>query len=416
MSRSFPLLKVGILGGGQLARMMIYESRKLGISFIVLDPDPEAPAGPLADVFIRGGLYDPDALARAAGASDVLTYDIEHIDTGILAGLEAEGRRILPSPGCLASIQDKLEQKRLLRRAGIPVPDFEPLPEIQPAPAVFAGPFPFSPPWVQKTRRGGYDGRGVFVIRSEADTADLIPGETMAEEKVDIRKELAVMVARGIDGATAVYPVTEMVFDPVANICTRVVAPADIPESLRRRAEEIAVETARALGVVGMAGIELFLDTRDRILVNEAAPRPHNSGHYTIEACATSQFEQHIRAVSGLPLGSTELLRPGVMINLLGVSREGSAEGGSSIDETPGSPNVPRPTAENGPTAASPVIEGLDEVLAIPGASLHFYGKAVCRPGRKMGHITVTGSSRGEALEKAKRIENIVRIFGPEEH
>ena len=371
--------------------MMIYESRKLGITFTVLDPDPRAPAGPLADTFIRGGLYDREALGKAAESSDVLTYDIEHIDTDSLARLEDEGRRIYPSPACLASIQDKLEQKRLLRHAGIPVPDFEPLPALGPGSPHFTPPFP--PPWVQKARTGGYDGRGVFVVRSEADMADLISGETMAEELVEIRKELAVMVVRGPDGAAAVYPVTEMVFDPEANICTRVVAPADIPETLRHRAEEIAFETARALGIVGAAGIELFLDGRDRILVNEAAPRPHNSGHYTIEACATSQFEQHIRAVSGLPLGSTELYRPAVMLNLLGAS--------------PGDTSA----AGTGP----PVIEGLDELLGIPGASLHFYGKAVCRPGRKMGHITVTAPSPEEALEKADRIEKIVRIYGPGE-
>lgn len=404
--RSFPLLHVGILGGGQLARMMIYESRKLGISFTVLDPDPGAPAGPLADTFISGGLYDPEPLSRAAEASDVLTYDIEHIDTAVLARLESEGNRILPSPACLASIQDKLEQKRLLERAGLPVPRFEPLsaagasspetpgpqPDASGTVSPFSPPFspPFPPPWVQKARMGGYDGRGVFVVRSEADLCDLIPGETMAEELVDIHKELAVMVARGTDGSTAVYPVTEMVFDPVANICTRVIAPADIPDTLRRQAEEIAVEAARTLDIVGMAGIELFLDTRGRILVNEAAPRPHNSGHYTIEACATSQFEQHIRAVSGFPLGGTELYRPAVMINLLG--SPGGASGG-------------RP--------AAPIIEGLDELLAIPGASLHFYGKMECRPGRKMGHITVTASSREAALSRAEEIEKTVRIYSP---
>jgi len=387
-TRSFPLLTVGILGGGQLARMMIYESRKLGISFTVLDSDPEAPAGALADTFIRGGLYDPGALERAAEKSDVLTYDIEHIDTAVLTRLEAQGRRVYPSPACLATIQDKLEQKRLLRAAGIPVPVFHALPAKN-------ADYPFAPPWVQKARTGGYDGRGVFVVRSEADLADLIPGDTMAEEQVDIRKELAVMVARGADGATAVYPVTEMVFDPAMNICTRVVAPADVSDSLRRQAEEIAVETARALNIVGAAGIELFLDTRGRILVNEAAPRPHNSGHYTIEACATSQFEQHIRAVSGLPLGSTELYRPAVMINLLGAA--------------------PSAAARKRAVDTAPVIEGLDELLAVPGASFHFYGKKVCRPGRKMGHITVTAPTRTEALSRAEEIERTVGIYGPEE-
>lgn len=370
-------MTLGIIGGGQLGRMLIYRTKKLGIRFAVLDADAGAPAASLADIFIRGGLKDGSSLERLVGSCDVATYEIEHIDIESLASLAAAGNTIRPSPATLRVIQDKLLQKELYRREGIPSPDF--FTEDDPARADFSG---RTFPLVQKARREGYDGRGVRVLKSPDDPKMPVP--SIFEPLVDIDKELGVMVARGLDGSLAVYPVVEMAFNPDHNICDTVVAPARIDGETARRAREIAVRAVEALGGIGIFGIELFLDRRGEVLLNEAAPRPHNSGHYTMEACVTCQFEQHVRAVAGLPLGETRLFSPAVMLNLLG---------------EPGSSGEPR-------------IDGYAEALAVPGASLHLYGKTEVRPFRKMGHITILGGTVEEAVLKSERVRSILKIRG----
>ncbi|MDR1625397.1 MAG: 5-(carboxyamino)imidazole ribonucleotide synthase [Spirochaetia bacterium] len=371
-----PPLTIGILGGGQLGRMMIYRAKKLGFRFAVLDEE-EGPAGALADVFIKGSLKDPRALAELARASDVLTYEIEHINAGALEDLEKKSHAIYPSPAALRIIQDKLLQKELFARAGLPTAAW--FAEDTPGGADFSQrKFPL----VQKARREGYDGRGVRVLKNPSETPMNTP--SIFEDMVAIDKELAVMAARGRDGSFAVYPVVEMAFNPEHNICDTVIAPARVDEKTAGAARDIAIDLVRALDGVGVFGVELFLDTRGRLLLNEVAPRPHNSGHYTMEACVTCQFEQHLRAVAGLPLGETRLLRPAVMMNLLG-----------------------RPDS-----AGSPRFHGYAQALRIPGLSLHLYGKTEARPFRKMGHFTLTADTLEEALENAERARAVLKAGG----
>jgi 5-(carboxyamino)imidazole ribonucleotide synthase len=378
--RPYPLTHVGFVGGGQLARMALYRTAKLGFRFTVLDPDPQAGATPLADHVVTGGLYDAQALETLVTSCDVTTYDIEHCDTAALAALETAGHVILPSPRLLQTVQDKVLQKERYLAAGLSVAPFV----DKAVGALSASDFPV----VQKARTGGYDGRGVVLLRTPADLAKALPGDTARREGsyleacVPYIKELGVMVARGRDGATAVYPVTEMVFDPELNICTSVLAPAELPPETERLARRTAVAVVEALDGVGVFGVELFLTADGRVIVNETAPRPHNSGHYTMEACAVCQFENHLRAVTGLPLGEPGFHTPAVMVNLLGHG--------------------------TGPTR----IEGLDEALAVPGFSLHLYGKTECRPGRKMGHFTVTAPTLEQAKTRAQDIEQKLRIVG----
>jgi 5-(carboxyamino)imidazole ribonucleotide synthase len=361
--------------------MGIYRGAKLGFHFTVLDPDPRAGATSLADRVITGGLYDRQALTDLVTSCEVTTYDIEHCDTAVLAELEAAGHVILPSPRLLQTVQDKVLQKEKYLAAGLPVAAFvdKALADLKPADF----------PVVQKARTGGYDGRGVVLLRSPADLSRALPGDTARrqgsylEACVPYVKELGVMVARSASGQTEAYPVTEMVFDPILNICTRVVAPADIAPSVADRARQTALRVVEALGGVGVFGVELFLTADGAILVNETAPRPHNSGHYTMEACRTCQFENHLRAVAGLPLGDPGFHSPAVMVNLLG---QGSA----------------------GPTH----LGGIDEALGVPGFSLHLYGKAECRPGRKMGHFTVTAATAADAGSRASEVETLLTITG----
>jgi 5-(carboxyamino)imidazole ribonucleotide synthase len=380
-SRPDPLRRIGFVGGGQLARMAIYRGAKLGFHFTVLDPDAQAGAAPLADQVITGGLYDRKALTDLVTSCEVTTYDIEHCDTAVLAELEAAGHRILPSPRLLQIVQDKVLQKELYQRAGLPVAAF--------VDKALADLTDEDFPVVQKARTGGYDGRGVVLLRSAADLAKALPGDTARREGsyleacVPYVKELGVMVARSATGETAVYPVTEMVFDPVLNICTSVVAPASLEPAVEEKARSVALAVVEALGGVGVFGVELFLTADGSLLVNETAPRPHNSGHYTMEACRTCQFENHLRAVAGLPLGDPGFHSPAVMVNLLGTGVPGTTQ-----------------------------LDGIDEALGIPGFSLHLYGKGQCRPGRKMGHFTVTAGSPVAALDRARAAERYLKVRG----
>jgi len=356
--------------------MMMYRSKKLGFRFAVLDA-ADAPGKALADVFVEGSLKDAGALERLARASDVMTYEIEHINTDALDDLYSRGHPMYPSPAVLRVIQDKLLQKELFSKKGLPsAPFFE---QDSPANADFsAKKFPL----VQKTRKGGYDGRGVKVLQTADDKP--MPAPSLFEDMVDIDKELAVMVARGRNGELSVFPVTEMAFNPDHNICDTVITPARVDEKTAAAARDISVSVVEALDGTGIFGVELFLDKQGNVLLNEIAPRPHNSGHYSMEACLTCQFEQHIRAITGLPFGDVSLQRPSVMLNILG---------------QPGS-------------AGRVVIQGYEEALKIPGLSLHLYGKAESRPFRKMGHFTVTADTLEEALKKAEHARSILKVGG----
>jgi 5-(carboxyamino)imidazole ribonucleotide synthase len=378
----FPVARIGLIGGGQLARMMAKAAKRLGCTCVVLDPTPGSPAGQVAGQQILGDYHDPARLRELAESTDVITYDLEDIDTQTLAQLEHEGHRIHPAPALLAIVQDKLKQKQFLRDAGIPSSEFIAMPE--PNEVAFAE---FGFPLVQKACRGGYDGRGVAVMRDAAAFAGHLPVPSLLERFVEADKELAVLVARGADGDCRCYPPVEMVFRPGENVLDLLLAPAAIAPDIAAQAQSLAERTVQALQGVGVFGVEMFLTRDGRLLVNEVAPRTHNSGHHTIEACVTDQFEQHLRAVLGLPLGSSEQLCPAAMINLLGA---------------PG-------------YRGRPIINGMAAALAIPGVCLHIYGKATTSPFRKMGHVTVLDHDLDAARRKAEQVRDLIEITGTEQ-
>lgn len=370
----YPLFRLGIIGGGQLGKMMLQEAKKMGFWVTVLDPTPSSPAGQMADKEIVASFFDIKSLEELVVQSDVVTYDIEHVDTDFLSQIPGK-EKIYPVPETLSIIQDKLRQKEVLQKAGIPVPRFAPRAEQKKW-------VPFGFPLVEKSRYGGYDGKGVNIWNREEDLGESCFKSSFFEEYVPLEKELAVIVARGKNGEMVFYPVIEMVFRTDVNICDFSLAPARITSETAQKAWRIAQRCVEVLQGVGVFTVEMFLARDGRIVVNEIAPRPHNSGHLTIEACVTSQFEQHLRAICGLPLGSPELLSPAVMVNLLG------EEGYQGI----------------------PSIEGLVEILSIPGVSFHLYGKKETKPFRKMGHVTILSKTIEEALLKAQQVRKIIAI------
>jgi 5-(carboxyamino)imidazole ribonucleotide synthase len=370
-------LKLGIIGGGQLGKIMSQKAKKMGFHVTILDPTFNCPAAQVSDKHIMGGFYDKQMLEQLVQETDVTTFELEHVDTSILKELFDHGHIIHPSPYVIELIQNKYEQKKLLDLKGIPVPAYK---DVQKDEDLAAFGFPV----IQKAKMGGYDCKGVQMLKSEADIQKRLPTESFIEELVDIDKELAVIVARNIKGETKCYPVVEMLFDDRTNICDIVMAPAKISKEIEQHSIDISIKSIEALDGVGIFAVELFLTRKGEVLVNEIAPRPHNSGHYTVEACATSQFEQIIRAVTNLPLGSTKLISPAVMINLLG---EEGYEG-------------------------EPFIDGIHEALEIPELSFHFYGKTYTKPFRKMGHVTVLDDDIDKAFEKAMQAKNILKIKG----
>lgn len=399
--------KIGLIGAGQLGRMTIEEARKLLCHVAVLSPEYPSPAAELADETVIGQLMDKSAVLELAGRVDVVSYEIEHVSVDALRQLEAEGMPVIPPAEVLGLIQDKAAQKKVLSQAGLPVatwilPLDERLDRAASSTEIVAaaqaiGGFPV----IQKTRRGGYDGRGVVLLTGEADCrlpgGKSLPAACLLERKVNFRKELAVMVAIGKDGSHCTWPCVEMVFDERVNMCDSVLMPAREKAAVLAAAETLALrsiqalldaaaELARAAGRqprnAGVFAVELFLLDDDSLLVNEIAPRPHNSGHVTMEACITSQFSQYYRILSDYPLGSTAQLMPAMMVNLLA---EPDADG-----ET--------------------VYEGLDKALAVPGVSVHLYGKRRVKPFRKMGHLTALGSSIDEAIARAELARNQIRI------
>jgi 5-(carboxyamino)imidazole ribonucleotide synthase len=389
--------KIGIIGGGQLGRMAIEEARKYLAEIEVLTPEYPSPASEIADAAHIGPLTDYESVLEFAEEVDVVSFEIEGVSVEALRELEARGKLVLPSACILGIIKDKYVQKDLLISKGIPTarclllgPDEADAPAAIAAAARSLGGFPV----VQKVRSGGYDGRGVAVL-DFPESAGFLTGPSFVEEFVDFEKELAVVVARSPDGSTAVYACVEMVFDPRANLCDSVLAPARIAPEQRAKAEALAIACVDALceasaqsgspaaGSGGVFGVELFLARSGEILVNEIAPRPHNSGHFSIEACESSQFDQYLRILLGLPLGSPELLRPAMMVNLFGEPGCGTGE---------------------------PEYLGLGEALAVPGVSVHLYGKREVRPFRKMGHLTALGATTEEASERAERARNCIRV------
>lgn len=380
--KRLPYARVGIVGAGQLGLMLCDAARRLGIGSCVLDSDPGAPAFARADHSIVGDRFDPPSLRKLAASSDVITFEIEHADSATLAELEAAGTAVRPSATVLDTVRDKWRQRTALERAGVPGPRAYLWSDDGERPGGrSSGNVPLEPPFVQKLRFGGYDGRGVKVIRSE--DGEPLAGASLVEELVDIRCEVAVLVARTPSGREIAYPPVFMEFDPAANICTRCLLPAGLEPDVAERCRSIALQAVRALGAVGICAVELFVTGDDRVLVNELAPRPHNSGHLTMEASATGQFEQHLRAILDLPLGSVETVRPAVMVNVLG----GGASGASTVS-------------------------GYEKLLELPEAHLHLYDKRPSKPGRKMGHITVCADRLETAVEVADRAQALFRLYG----
>ncbi len=352
--------------------MMLEPARRLGIRTVVLDPAADAPCAHRADTFILGSLSNEDKIRQVVEGADITTYEIEHIDTDVLQSLVAQGHAVLPSPTALAVIQDKLAQRELLADRSLPVPDFSP---------VGGDRSPFGYPVIQKARRGGYDGKGVFVIASPDTTP--IPVDSFWERYIDLAKELSVVVGRSPTGEIRCYDPVEMVVDPEGQLLRRAISPARITSDVAEYARRLAQATVEVLELVGVVAVELFLARDGTLLVNEVAPRPHNSGHHTIEAADTSQFEQHIRAVCGLPLGSSRTRCPAVTLNLVASGDTGH-----------------------------PVYGGVNAVLSAAGAALHLYGKSEARPWRKMGHITLFGDELSELLARAEEIEAAVTVTG----
>lgn len=370
-------LKLGIIGGGQLGKIMSQKAKKMGFHVTILDPTFNCPAAQVSDKHIVGGFHDQAKLEQLVQETHVTTFETEHVDTSILKELFDHGHTIHPSPYVMELIQNKYEQKKLLDEKGIPVPKYKNVKSEEDLAS-------FGFPVIQKAKKEGYDGKGVLMLKSLKAVENCIKSESFIEELVDIDKELAIIVGRNIEGETKCYPVVEMLFDDRTNICDIVMGPAKISKEIEKRVIEISTKAVQVLDGVGIFAVELFLTPGGKLLVNEIAPRPHNSGHYTVEACATSQFEQIIRAVTNLPLGSTKLISPAVMVNLLG---EEGYEG-------------------------EPVIEGIHDALEIPELSFHFYAKSFTKPYRKMGHITVLDDDIDKALKKAMKAKEILKIKG----
>lgn len=371
MTRIRPGGTIGILGGGQLARMMALEARRMGYRVAIQDPDPEGPAGQVSDVRVAGAFDDLEAARTLARHSDVLTLDTEHVPASLLEQLEAL-KPVRPAARILRIVQDRLQQRRFLEAQGIPQVRYAPVSDAESLPAA-AETVGF--PAVLKTRRFGYDGKGQARIDAPAGCAAawaaLRGAPAVLESFVDFEREVSALLARDLDGNVRFYPVAENTHKRHILHTSRV--PARIPPALVSRAQELGARIASALGHVGMMAVELFVTREGGLLVNEIAPRTHNSGHYTFGACATSQFEQHVRAVCGLPLGDPALLCPAVMLNLLGdLWSSGPPDWG--------------------------------KVLAHPTARLHLYGKRRASPGRKMGHVLILDEDADRAYSLAEKI------------
>ncbi len=369
--------KVGILGGGQLGRMLIQAGIDFNIPFAVLDPDPAAPCVGLAE-FHCGKLTDYDTVMQFGSACDIVTIEIENVNTAALKDLVKKGVTVLPEPSVIELIQDKRAQKEFYRNNGIPTAEFH-LTDTADDVKKHRDSLPF----VNKLGREGYDGRGVQVMRSESDLSAAWEAPSLVEKLVDFEKEIAVIAARNRAGDIRTFPAVEMIFHPVHNLVEYLFSPADLKPAIADAADAIARKVITDLNMTGLLAVEMFVTRDGNVLVNEVAPRPHNSGHQTIEANMTSQYEQHLRSILGLPLGDTATVMPSAMINLLG-------EDGHS-----------------GPAR----YQGFEEILATPGVFVHLYGKKMTKPFRKMGHVTIVADGVAALRKKAKFVKETLKVI-----
>lgn len=373
---------LGILGGGQLGKMLLTETRKFDIATKVLDPSAEAPCRIACNTFVQGSLTDFDTVYHFGKNVDVLTIEIENVNVAALKQLQSEGVKVFPTPETIERIQNKATQKHFYVSHNIPTAPFVAFDSLESLKEKIAE-GTISLPFVWKSARFGYDGNGVKIVRQLTDLNGLPESECIAEALIPFKKELAVIVARNVSGEVCTYPVVEMEFHPEANQVEYVICPARIDEVVAQKARAIAVQVAETFGVVGLLAVELFQTAEDEILVNEVAPRPHNSGHYSIEAAYTNQFEQHLRAVLNLPLGNTDSKVAAVMVNLVG---EEGYQG-------------------------KVVYEHIDKIMAMEGVTPHIYGKRETRPFRKMGHVTIVNSDLCQARATAEKVKNTIRVI-----
>jgi 5-(carboxyamino)imidazole ribonucleotide synthase len=371
-------LRLGILGGGQLGRMLIQQAINYNVTVKVLDPDREAPCRKLCDEFVVGSLGDYETVYKFGKKVDLLTIEIEKVNVDALEQLEKEGVLVYPQPRIIRLIQDKGLQKQFFKENDIPTAEFQ---VISSAEQLRQSHIPF--PYIQKLRRDGYDGRGVYKVVDESYLAKAFTEPSLIERWIDFEKEIAVIVARNENGETKCFPMVEMEFNPEVNLVEFLIAPSTLPFEVHEQAERVAIKIAECLNIVGLLAVEMFLDKHGKILVNELAPRPHNSGHQTIEGNVVSQFEQHLRAIFNQPLGDTACLNNAIMINILG-----------------------EPDYE-GPA----IYQGIENVLECAGVYVHLYGKALTKPFRKMGHVTIVDADREKAIEKARFVQQTLKVI-----
>jgi 5-(carboxyamino)imidazole ribonucleotide synthase len=372
--------KLGILGGGQLGKMLLAETRKFDIQTYVLDPSNDAPSKIGCNKFIQGSLMDFETVYNFGKQVDILTFEIELVNLEALEKLENEGLKVFPSPKTLRLIQNKGIQKDFYLKNGIPTSKFEKFKNLKNLKIEFKN---LQLPFVWKCTEFGYDGNGVKIIRNEHDLENLPDIECIAEEMIAFKNELAVIVVRNSSGEVKNYPVVEMEFHPEANQVEYVICPARIDEKVAKKAIEIALNVSEKFNHIGLLAVEMFQTQDGEILVNEVAPRPHNSGHYSIEASYTSQFENHIRAILNLPLGNCDSKAVGIMVNLVG-----SAGFSGNV-----------------------IYENIEKIMAIDGVTPHIYGKRETRPFRKMGHVTIVNEDMKEARKIAEEVKNSIRVI-----
>lgn len=378
MAKQISELKLGILGGGQLGRMLIQEAINYNLTTLVLDPDADAPCKHIANYFENGSITDYDTVYNFGKKADIITIEIEKVNVDALEQLEKEGKQVYPQPRVIRLIQDKGIQKQFFKENDIPTAPFM---LVNSKEDLSSGKFPF--PYILKLRKDGYDGKGVMKISNATDVKNAFEAPTLIEELVHFEKEIAVIVARNANGDVKTFPMVEMEFNPEANLVEFLISPSTYPESIQERAEKIAKDIAAALNITGILAVEMFITKHGDILVNELAPRPHNSGHQTIEGNYVSQFAQHLRAIFNLPLGDTRSISNAIMVNVLG---EKGHDGVAKYD-------------------------GLEKILSIEGIYVHLYGKKYTKPFRKMGHLTIVDQNREKAIEKARFVQKTLKVI-----
>ena len=373
--------KLGIIAGGQLGKMLVLAASNWDIKTYILDTEEHCPASTCCTSFVKGNQLEYDDVISFGNKVDMITFEIENVNIEALKKLKSEGKKIFPDPDTLAIIQDKGLQKEFYQNNKIPSPQFSLFnSKDELIAAVRTGTITL--PFVQKLRKGGYDGKGVAIIQSQNDFKSLLEGASLVEKLVEIQTEISVIVARNHKGEIKCFPVVEMEFNEEANLVEKLICPSSLNEKIIRQANEIATQIISSFNLCGLLAVEMFVDKNNVVWVNEIAPRPHNSGHHTIESVVTSQYEQLLRAIFNFPLGSIQLKMPSVMINLLG---------------EPGYEGAVR-------------YEGLTNCMGIEGVKIHLYGKKITKPYRKMGHVTVLATTVDEAKMKASIVKQKLKV------